>query len=338
MSQKNGLDSWDQSVWLRDLELACRSEVAVLITGPTGSGKTTLARRIHERGCRKNSPFVTVNLASLHEGTLESELFGHEKGAFTGADQRRVGRLESANGGTVFLDEIGELSPRLQARLLEFLQSHVVVPVGSNRELHLDVRVVAATQKNLSEAVRQGEFRADLFHRLRVVHLKMKSLTECSDEFGEIVHDIIGTLSKKYDRKVLRISEEVAHCLESYSWPGNYRELEGALEAAVLACSSGILSLKDLPEWVKPSKTQDLRVDLMGLLGTLQLELTRDFRESQELFEKEYFRRALKLCEGRLGKTASFLGMSKTTLLRKLRALSLTDGFSRTMENQPFSA
>ena len=134
-------------------EIAKRSESTVLLSGPTGSGKTSLARRIHQSGARRDRPFVTINLASVHSGTIESELFGHERGAFTGADQRRIGKLESANGGTVFLDEIGEIPPTLQAKLLEFLQSKTISPVGSNREIRLNVRVIVATHKDLARAV-----------------------------------------------------------------------------------------------------------------------------------------------------------------------------------------
>ncbi len=151
----------------RLLKIAHLGDSTVLITGQTGTGKSTLAKKIHLESRRKDRPFVAINLATLHEGVLESELFGHEKGAFTGADQRRIGRLELANAGTVFLDEVSELSPRLQARLLEFIQSKTIVPVGGNKEIQLDIRVVAATHKDLDLAVRKGDFREDLFHRLR---------------------------------------------------------------------------------------------------------------------------------------------------------------------------
>ena len=176
---------------LNTYKIACNSNSTVLITGDTGTGKTHLASMIHNNSTKKGKPFVVVNLATLHEGTLESELFGHEKGSFTGAEHKRIGRLEAAQGGTVFLDEIGELSPRLQSRLLEFLNSKTIVPVGSNRELQLDVRVIAATHKNLQVAVKNKEFREDLFHRLRVISLKLLPLRERYEEFDGIVHDCL---------------------------------------------------------------------------------------------------------------------------------------------------
>jgi DNA-binding NtrC family response regulator len=189
---------------------------------------------------RRDKPFVVVNLATLHDGTLESELFGRERGAYTGADTRRVGKLELAQGGTVFLDEIGELPLRLQARLLEFLQSRTICPMGSNRETKLDVRVIAATHQPLQRKVRDGAFREDLFHRLRVIEIGLPSLSDLGENFGEILHSVLASVCRS-GKQVLRIHPEVADRMEAYPWPGNFREL---LQCPRV-CRPGLLQRRD---------------------------------------------------------------------------------------------
>jgi DNA-binding NtrC family response regulator len=191
------------------IRLACQSGANVLISGATGTGKTRLAKQIHDGSTRKTAPFVTVNLATLHEGVLESELFGHERGSFTGAEQRRTGKLEMAQGGTVFLDEIGELPLRLQARLLEFLQSKTITPVGSNREVRLDVRVIVATHRDLERAVQKSEFREDLFHRLRVISISLECLRNRSDDFDAILQTNLHDLCISAKKPAMRLNSEV---------------------------------------------------------------------------------------------------------------------------------
>jgi DNA-binding NtrC family response regulator len=307
----------------KSLKIACRSEATVLITGPTGSGKTCLARRIHDESARRGKPFITVNLASLHEGTIESELFGHERGAFTGADSRRVGRLELANGGTVFLDEVGELSLRLQARLLEFLQSRTITPVGGNRESRLDVRVIAATHRNLSRAVEKGEFREDLFHRLRVISIGLKSLAERHEEFGELVHACLADACASAGRSVHRISGEVANRFESYRWPGNLRELRNVLEYAVLASDGPEILPSDLPDWFGALHDPAMMTDAR-LLGVAEIALTMNYQESLSKFERAYLEHALGRFRGRVNQTARNIGINKTTLIRRMRAYGLS--------------
>ncbi len=303
------------------IRIAHQSDANVLITGATGTGKTSLAKEIHLQSPRQNRPFVSVNLATLHEGTLESELFGHEKGAFTGADLRRVGRFEMAQGGTVFLDEVGELTPRLQARLLDFLQSKVINPVGSNREIRLDVRVIAATHKDLEKAVSQNEFRQDLFHRLRVISIHLKSLVERQDEFNEIVHYALEELVKTHQKSVHKISEEVAQKLESYPWPGNIRELRNVLEYAVLVCQGTEIVTTDLPVWfLQPSVSNP---NSERLLGVAEVPLTLDFQDTISRFEKEYLEKALFYFRGRVNRTARGIGLNKSTLVRRLQTYGI---------------
>lgn len=313
------------------IEIACRSNSTVLLTGATGTGKSSLAEAIHNRSTRKGKPFVAVNLATLYEGTLESELFGHERGAFTGADRQRIGKLELAQGGTLFLDEIGELSPKLQARLLEFLQSYTLSPVGSNRRIQLDVRVIAATHRDLNQAVLRGEFRADLFHRLRVIHIPLKSLLERAGEFDRLVHAFLSEFSAKYSKPIAGLSSGVAEALETYNWPGNIRELRNVLEYAVLAAEGSHIALPNLPSWVllQSQESGSVASKDFPVLGVAEVAMTLDYQDTLARFEKEYIRRAYSRNGGRLNRTARQIGLNKTTLLRRIRAHGLNSSFAQ---------
>jgi DNA-binding NtrC family response regulator len=307
------------------LEIAGRTDSTVLLTGPTGSGKSRLAQEIHLAGRRSLRPFITVNLASLHEGTLESELFGHERGAFTGAGQRRIGRIELAQGGTLFLDEIGELSPRLQARLLEFMQSRTLTPVGSSRTQRLDVRVIAATHRDLARDVADGRFREDLFHRLRVVTVALPGLDQRPDEFDGILHTCLEEVCEVTGRSIRRLSAGVAEKFENYAWPGNIRELRNVLEYAVQAAKTDEITVSDLPSWFVSGHSQSLHAAELGVgaLGNFQLPLTLDFQATLACLEREYLIRALRRCRGRINHTARSIGLSKTTLIRRMHTYGL---------------
>ena len=309
--------------------IASRSESTVLITGLTGTGKTFLARQIHHQSSRRQKPFISINLATLHEGTLEAELFGHEKGAFTGADRRRVGRLELAQGGTVFLDEIGELTPRLQARLLEFLQARQVTPMGGHREIQLDVRIIVATHKDLERAVIEGDFRRDLFHRIRVISIQLSSLHERIDQLEYWTRCFVKEFSDHTKRTPLGISQEVSQSFYQYSWPGNLRELRNVLEYACFAAEGNQITMCDLPSWfletLQPKKAlKPMISECFPILGVAEIPFTLDFKETKEHFEKEYFRRALIKNGGRLSRTARQVGVNKATLMRRVKAYSLT--------------
>ncbi len=309
----------------RLFKIACMSDATVLITGATGTGKTSLAKEIHEQSKRREKPFVSINLASLHEGVLESELFGHEKGAFTGADQRRLGKLQLAEGGTVFLDEVSELSPRLQARLLEFLQARTFCPVGSNAETRLNVRVIAATHKDLPHAVAQGGFREDLLHRLRVVSIPLQSLSERAEELDFLIHASLHTAAMQANRSILRISTQVAEKFETYAWPGNFRELRNVLDFAILACDGSVITLGDLPSWmIAESSLGSVDNQLKSLgLGQVEMSLGFDYMGTMKAFEKEYLQRALNYHGGRISRTARVIGVSKGTLLRRIKSYQI---------------
>lgn len=315
-----------------EFELALQSTANVLITGATGTGKSLIARQIHEASSRAGRPFITVNLASVHEGTLESELFGHERGAFTGADVKKTGRLELANGGTLFLDEIGELTPRLQARLLEFLQSKTVVPVGGIREIKLDVRILSATHRDLEKEIFENKFREDLFHRLRVIHLHLRPLAERIEDLDEIVHSCLNEISQNMKRKILSISEATASLFEEYTWPGNIRELRNVLEYGVIACEGDKIKNHHLPTWfikriemirMNTNQSSEMNMDLEAPLGRVEFPISSNYHEMLVRFEKEFLRRALNHGRGRIGQTAKMIGVSKSTLARRVQAFGL---------------
>lgn len=320
----------------RGMEIASRSGAAVLITGETGTGKSTLAEKIHREGPRSSGPFVTVNLASLHEATIEATLFGHERGAFTGAERNRIGRLELAEGGTLFLDEIGELSLPLQARLLEFLQRRTITPLGSHRERRLDVRVICATNRPLEREVREGKFREDLYHRIRVLHLRLPALAEMEGEaFSNVVHDAISSASAKIGAVIHRISKEVAELFECYPWPGNFRELENVLEVAVLSARGTELAIEDLPAWfvesarAAPAYRLNAEVAIRPerrnreVIASADVPVDRSYRKTMRRFESAILRYFIDRHRGNLARAARESGLSRATFYRKAEKYDL---------------
>lgn len=321
---------------LESVELAKRCEASVLILGETGTGKSTLAREIHSGSLRSMGPFISVNLASLHESTIESTLFGHERGAFTGADRARMGRLEMANGGTVFLDEIGELSLPLQARLLEFLQNRTLTPLGSNRERKINVRIICATNRNLEKEVVAGKFREDLLHRIRVLALDLPALADLSDEaFSEEVHSMLDRACEISGRKLLRISKEVAEILECYSWPGNFRELENVIEISTLKGSGPVFEFDDLPKWlvdkVRSAPVYQLnsmvRLERQGKrssgLASAEVPIEKSYFNTMQRFEKAILEFYISEYPGGLAMAARQVGLSKATFYRKAERYGL---------------
>lgn len=325
--------------WFREFALSPSSEASwtvaltgklpVLLQGPTGSGKSRLAARIHALSPRAKGPWVTINVASLSEGVFESELFGHERGAFTGAQSRRRGRIEQAQGGTLFLDEIGELSLRQQSRLLELLQTREFYPVGSDRKQLLDAQIIVATHRDLTREVAEGRFREDLLHRLRVVSLELQPLHALSEHWGEVIHQCLGEVCAELGKSVRALSAEVASLLETYHWPGNWRELRHALEYAVLSSRGGTIQWQDLPQWIVRAANPAAEALSSSppppelSLGMLTLPCDINYNRALTQFERRFLERALRKFRGRVNETARRTGMSKNTLIRRMRRHSL---------------
>jgi Nif-specific regulatory protein len=226
----------------------------VLIQGESGTGKELVARAIHQNSTRRDKPFLAINCAVGPETLFESELFGHEKGAFTGATAMKKGKLEQANGGTVFLDEIGELAPNLQAKLLRVLQEREIERVGGSRAVPLDIRVIAATNKDLEATIKAGSFREDLFYRLSAVEVMIPALRDRRDDILLIANHLLAKHAAQSGRRIHAISPEAGRLLTAYSWPGNVRELENALSHAVVFCNSDTIEADDLPDHVVESQ------------------------------------------------------------------------------------
>jgi transcriptional regulator with GAF, ATPase, and Fis domain len=292
------------------VERVAASDSTVLIYGESGTGKELAARAIHKNSGRKDQPFVGLNCAALTETLLESELFGHEKGAFTSAVNQKKGYLEVAEGGTIFLDEIGELSPILQAKLLRVLQEREFVRVGGTKPIKIDVRFLAATNKDLQKEVREEKFRADLYHRLNVISLTLPPLRERPEDIAELAEHFAARYAKKCNRNVTGISAEALACLKQYDWPGNIRELENAMERAVVIGSSEKIWPEDLPE---------------SLQETAQGEVTEPpkYHEAIRNLKKQMILSAVEQAGGSVTEAAKLLGVHANYLHRLMRNLEL---------------
>ena len=286
------------------------TESTVLIEGESGTGKELAARAVHRNSPRAERPFVAINCAAIPDSLLETELFGHEKGAFTGASSLKKGRLETAEGGTLFLDEISELAADMQAKLLRVLQEREFERVGSNHPIKLDIRVVAATNKNLAEVVKTGAFRTDLYHRLNVVTLTLPALRERRDDIPALAEHLIAKVSRKCKMRPKQLSAEAKACLMRYQWPGNIRELENALEHAIVLGSSNTILPDDLPEAIVE-------------MGSPALPLNAHYHAAITDFKKQLVREAFRQAKGSYLEAAKNLGMHPNSLLRLIRSLDL---------------
>jgi DNA-binding NtrC family response regulator len=289
------------------------TRATVLVTGESGTGKELIAKAVHQLSPRAKQPFVTVHCAALAPTLLESELFGHEKGAFTGAHERRIGRFEQAQGGTLFLDEIGEIDATIQVKLLRFLGERTFERVGSNKTLSADVRLVAATNKNLEELVKAGKFREDLFFRLRVVEIELPPLRERTGDIPLLAQSFLREFAKENGKAVNDFTADALQLLMNYPWPGNVRELRTATEHAVVLCRGEKISARDLPPSVRGGKTTESQL------------LQRNDLTVKEA-EKQLVMRALKETNGNRTRAAQKIGMSRRTFHRKLHEYHL-EGF-----------
>jgi DNA-binding NtrC family response regulator len=292
------------------------TRTTVLLTGESGTGKEVFAKAIHQLSPRAKQPFVAVHCAALSSTLLESELFGHEKGAFTGAHERRIGRFEQAQGGTLFLDEIGEIDAALQVKLLRFLGERTFERVGSNKTMTADVRLVTATNKNLEELVKAGAFREDLFFRLRVVEIVLPPLRERKGDIPLLAHRFLREFAEENKKAVNEFTADALELLMNYSWPGNVRELRTAIEHALVLCRGEKISARDLPPSVRAGETA------AGDSGRI---LTKNDLTVKEA-EKQLIARALKETKGNRTLAAEKIGMSRRTFHRKLHVYHL-EGF-----------
>lgn len=298
------------------MSMVAPSEATVLITGESGTGKELIARSLHFNSPRKEKPLVVVNCASITETLLESELFGHEKGAFTGADKRREGRFMQANHGTIFLDEIGETSPTMQAKLLRVLQEKEVQRVGSEETIKVDVRIVAATNRNLEADVANGRFREDLFYRLNVMNLNVPPLKERQEDIPLFAQHFLKKFADKNRKTVKGFVPLAVDMLLNYDWPGNVRELENAIERAVILLTGEHITEKQLPLNIT-KKYPDLSTSPIAAAPVM------DGTRSMEEIEKEAILATLKASGGNKSETARRLGITRKTLHNKLKNYGL---------------
>jgi len=287
------------------IEIVAETDSNVLILGKTGTGKELIANAIHELSARKTKPFVKVNCAALSDTLLESELFGHERGAFTGAFEKRIGRFELANEGTIFLDEISEISPRFQAKLLRIIQEGEFEKVGSSKTQKTNVRIIVASNKDLQNLVKKNLFRDDLFYRLNVFPIYLPEIKERKEDLKALITHFLNEFNMKFDKPKSHISEEAFALLQTYEFPGNVRELRNIIEHAYIKARGNILEEEDLPDYLKDNSPN-------ANLNQLVWEK-----------EREHINKVLKQCHGNKSKAAKTLGISRKTLYNKLKSTTL---------------
>jgi len=333
-------------------------DTPVLIRGASGSGKELVAKAIHYNSARKDEKFVAINCSAIPENLFESELFGHEKGSFTGADQRKIGKFQFAEGGTLFLDEVGDMPVMMQVKILRVLQEKVFTPVGSNREISTNVRIVAATNRPLEEMIKTGAFREDLFYRLNVVPIFLPALADRKDDIENLINIFVKKFNTAHNKRISGVAADALSALKKYQWPGNIRELENVIEHAFVLEMSNVITLASLPEallaaagvnlidvssqqaaaeakamasgnasgnfgddedlGVVDSDDYDLDAEEGGVATVSISGGSLDFNAQKEAFEKEFIIKALKTFKGRINQTALHANIPKKTLLRKI--------------------
>jgi transcriptional regulator with GAF, ATPase, and Fis domain len=311
------------------VEKVATTNSTVLILGESGTGKELIARALH-RLSRRPGKLVPVNCGAIPEEILESELFGHEKGSFTGAINSRIGRFQMADGGTIFLDEIAEMSPKLQVKLLRVLQEKKVEPVGSCRSIDVDVRVVAATNKDLREEVRQGRFREDLYYRLQVVPIELLPLRQRGQDCMILARYFLGRACQNMSRSPISITPEVESCLSNYHWPGNVRELENLIERLAILVEGDTLQCSDLPVYISQAQCacqvleSPLEIPSQGL----------DFNVLVDQFETKLINLALTRTGGNKKAAAKLLRLNRTTLVEKIKKKGLAGQIEVTSDEE----
>jgi len=301
----------------QQIQMAAPSSGWVLINGENGTGKELVARAIHQQSTRSKKPFIEINCAAIPEELIESELFGHEKGAFTGATSARRGKFDQANGGTLFLDEIGDMSLKTQAKILRILQEHKFDRVGGNRTIEVDVRVIAATNKNLQEEIRTGTFREDLFFRLNVLPFHVPPLRKRKDDIPLLCKHFLYHFCGKESREIKSMTESALNSLRNYNWPGNVRELKNLIERLVIMTPGNVIHLADLPHGINQNDQTN------NLNGLIMSGLPNSYREAKELFEKQFLLEKLQGNDWNVSKTAEEIGLERSNLHRKIKGYQI---------------
>jgi DNA-binding NtrC family response regulator len=321
------------SVMRRVFEMADRvaaTDATVLLLGESGTGKDLIAQEIHERSPRAGRPFVAVNCAALPENLIESELFGYERGAFTGAAQQRKGKFEMASGGTLFLDEIGDMNPVTQAKVLRALENRKIERLGGSQSIDVDVRVISATHRDLPAEIAAGKFRDDLYYRIRVVTLALPSLREHAEDIPLLAVSFLQQLGARHGREA-HLNAQAMDALQRYSWPGNVRELRNALETTLVMSRGSEIGVSDLPEEIRTGKSAPARASARDVTTTPRdgngvspdTNGTADFREAKKQFEIVFLKRKLEEHRWNVSKTAEEIGLHRQSLQEKLRELGI---------------
>jgi len=308
-------ESREMNQLFNKIEKVGPSDVTVLVQGESGSGKELVAKEIHKISSRKNRPMITMNCAALPETLIESELFGHEKGAFTGATERRLGKFELADKGTIFLDEIGDMSPNTQAKVLRVLQEQSFERLGGTETLRVDVRLISATHKDLLKEIKEGNFREDLYYRLKVVEISLPPLRNRREDIIILAENFIQYFSDKHRKNVKSISNDAVKIFTKYSWPGNVRELQNVIESAVVMANAETLEISDFPEEISNSDINR------------SFDYNLPFRDAKKIvvdtFERDFVSRKLAENNGNISKTAEALGMHRQSLQQKIKDLNM---------------
>ena len=291
---------------------AAASRSTVLLLGESGTGKELFARAIHNWSDRKNRPFVVINCVGLSKELLESDLFGHEKGAFTGAHQLKKGKMEIAHGGTVFLDEVGDVSPELQTKLLRFLQEREFERVGGTHAIRVDVRIIAATNRDLQTAIKQGNFRADLYYRLNVVPIKLPPLRERKDDIPELARFFANHFAKETKRSAVEVTDSVLSKLMAYAWPGNVRELANVVERAVVLGQSPTIQVDDLP------------IEILAVSGYGQNIQHLNYQQTIDGYRREVIAKALQQSDGNRTAAAKLLGLERAYFQKLMKSFGIS--------------
>ncbi len=325
------------------IQKLARVDTSVLIRGESGTGKELVAQALHYNSVRRQGPFVAVNCGAIPENLIESELFGYEKGTFTGADKKRLGKFQFANGGSIFLDEIGDVSPQMQVKLLRVLQERKITPVGGNQEIPVDVRIISATNRNLEKMMQEGKLRSDLYYRLNVMPIPLPPLRARQEDIEDLAKFMIEKFNKLHGRGIKKLSADARDALIHYDWPGNIRELENVIEHAFIIEGSDVIHSDSLPPHMvqQVGQSESSGAPLSQIVASEKLDQSIDaelkqieqllpddnnslkYPELKEQFEKEFIKRALKAFNGRINQTAEQTQMTKVTLLRKLEKYNI---------------